>query len=51
MERNRLSAGETLAAVRISIESHLAYLQQHIRQHTSLLQQMTLLLSILGLGP
>ncbi len=61
MERNRLKAGETLAAVRASIESHLAYLtaeiaqterliQQHIRQHTPLHTQVQLLLSIPGIG-
>lgn len=61
MERNRLSAGETLAAVRASIEAHVAYLQQeiaqterlvqqHIRQHTVLFKQLTLLLSIPGIG-
>ncbi len=62
MERNRLSAGETLAAVRGSIEAHLAYLmqeitqterliQEHIRQHTALHTQLLLLLSIPGIGP
>ncbi len=61
MERNRLSVGETLAAVRASIEAHLAYLQQeigqterliqqHIRQHTALHTQLLLLLSIPGIG-
>ncbi|MDP9316672.1 MAG: IS110 family transposase [Chloroflexota bacterium] len=61
MERNRLSAGETLAAVRASIEAHLAYLQQeiaqterliqqHLRQHTVLQTQLRLLLSIPGIG-
>ncbi len=61
MERNRLSAGETLAAVRTSIAGHLAYLQQeiaqteqliqqHIRQHTALQTQFLLLLSIPGIG-
>ncbi len=61
MERNRLSAGETLAAVRASIEAHLNYLkqeigqterliQQHIRQHTALHAQLVLLLSIPGIG-
>lgn len=57
MERNRRAAGELLEAVRLSIESHLAYLQaeirqteqvirQHIRQHVALQVQTTLLLSI-----
>ena len=61
MERNRLSAGETLAAVRASITAHLEYLQQeiaqterliqqHIRQHTALHTQLLLLLSIPGIG-
>jgi len=61
MERNRLSAGETLAAVRASITAHLDYLQQeiaqterliaqHIRQHTALHMQLLLLLSIPGIG-
>jgi transposase len=61
MERNRLSAGEILAAVRASIEGHLAYLQQeigqterliqqHIRQHTALHTQRLLLVSIPGIG-
>ena len=61
MERNRLSAGETLTAVRASIEGHLAYLQQeigqterliqqHIRQHTALHTQLLLLVSIPGIG-
>ncbi len=62
MERNRLTAGETLAAVRTSIEGHLAYLeqeighteqliQQHMRQHMVLQTQLHLLLSIPGIGP
>ncbi len=61
MERNRLSAGETLAAVRTSIEAHVAYLQQeiaqterliqqHIRAHTALETQVLLLVSIPGIG-
>ena len=61
MERNRLSAGEILAAVRSSIEGHLAYLQQdiaqterligqHMRQHTALQTQLLLLMSIAGIG-
>lgn len=61
MERNRLSAGEMLAAVRASITAHLDYLQQeiaqterliqqHIRQHTALHMQLLLLLSIPGIG-
>jgi transposase len=61
MERNRLSAGETLAAVRSSIEAHVAYLQQeiaqterliqqHLRAHTALQTQFLLLLSIPGIG-
>lgn len=61
MERNRLSAGDTLAAVRASIEAHLDYLQQeisqterlihqHIRQHTALHTQLLLLVSIPGIG-
>jgi transposase len=61
MERNRLAAGDTIAAVRASIDAHLAYLQteiaqteqliqRHIRQHAALLQQTTLLLSIPGIG-
>ncbi len=61
MERNRLSAGETLMAVRTSIEAHITYLQadiaqterliqQHIRQHTALHAQFLLLLSIPGIG-
>jgi transposase len=61
MECNRLSAGETLAAVRASITAHLDYLQQeiaqterliqqHIRQHTALQTQFLLLLSIPGIG-
>ncbi len=61
MERNRLAAGETLAAVRTSIEAHLAYLmqeiaqteqliQRHIRQHTALHAQLVLLVSIPGIG-
>lgn len=62
MERNRLTAGELIAAVRTSIEAHLAYLQEeitqterliqrHIRQHAALQLQTTLLLSIPGIGP
>ncbi len=61
MERNRLSAGKTSAAVRISIEAHITYLQaeigqterliaQHIRHHTVLHVQFLLLLSIPGIG-
>lgn len=61
MERNRLAAGETLAAVRTSIEAHLAYLMQeiaqieqlihqHIRQYTPLHAQLVLLVSIPGIG-
>ncbi|MDP9311013.1 MAG: transposase [Chloroflexota bacterium] len=61
MERNRLSAGKTLAAVRTSIEAHITYLQaeigqterliaQHIRHHTVLHAQFLLLLSIPGIG-
>ncbi len=61
MERNRLAAGETLAAVRTSIEAHLAYLMQeiaqieqlihqHIRQYTALHAQLVLLVSIPGIG-
>ena len=60
-ERNRLAAGETLAAVRSSIEAHLAYLQQeitqtehriqrHMRQHPALHAQFLRLLSIPGIG-
>lgn len=62
MERNRLTAGELIAAVRTSIEAHLAYLQEeitetdrliqhHLRQHAALQLQTTLLLSIPGIGP
>ena len=61
MERNRLSAGETLAAVRTSIEAHLTFLkaeivqtepviQKHIRHHTALHTQLLLLCSIPGSG-
>ena len=57
MKCNRLSAGETFAAVRASIEGHVAYLQQEIaqterliRQHMALQTQYLLLVSIPGIG-
>lgn len=60
-EENRLSSGVTVAAVRESVEGHLAYLneqikrceeliQDHINSHPALKQQSELLDSIPGIG-
>jgi transposase len=61
MEENRLSSGVTVAAVRESVEGHLAYLAEqikrtealirdHIDQHPGLKRQRELLDSIPGVG-
>ena len=61
-EENRLEAGSPVAAVRSSVEQHVAYLaaeikrtevliREHIGNHPSLKQQSELLDSISGVGP
>jgi transposase len=61
MELNRLSAGGTTAEVKLSIESHVQYLEQqisltekliqkHINNHPQLRAERELLVSIPGLG-
>ena len=60
-EENRLEAGSTVAAVRLSVEQHIDYLtaeskrtealiREHIGNHPSLKQQSELLDSIPGIG-
>lgn len=62
MEENRLSAGTLTAAVRSSLEEHIAYLreeikqteeliQKHINNHPDLKEQSELLDSIPGIAP